>query len=843
MKKSQLFKILFTSAHLFILFGYVHVKAEPPANKGYVLLFDESFTADTLNTNRWYYREGLRTGTGINGLNLKENVFVKDGMLHVVAKYEKINDVYQNTGGGIITKDDFGYGYYECLSKPFMAGRGVHSAFWQRGSVTPNKTVFEIDSYEIDSKSYMATNNLYYTICPAAYTEYPWPHRANIPFKFNADGWFLDAYERTPEGVIFYDNGKIVAKAEWDELNATQMVWLTALNGVGTVDTSLLPGESLFKYFRYYAKDYPGYNLLPNGNFEFNQDKITASKPVSWVVGGTTDAVSVVKGAASRDNYRLRISKSATFQTTISQKLSYILNGDYTLTAMVRSSGGLAEARIKANDFGGTEVFADITAGTTWTKITIPHIHVSNNKVNIDIVANGTASQWIEIDDINFMKPVLAGQETPAQTAFQTVGEPIWKLAEKEPVIFTGDDSFYFFSRNVGYGDAMSVSFDLTADLLATTTPIARIPKTGDSGWAVQLNEDGSLIFRIGSIANHTDVLTPKVYSAGKTVHVCCVFNKGTALIFIDGNLVRKQTGITQLIKDDTAAGRLGSVGSAYSAVGDVVLPDSTIVNTNTSMKKFKGAIQHLRVYNVAILAEPEADYIKNGGFETTTIGQINWEMNREQFNLTAFNWLKTDPAEKLNSMRVLAVNSSNLFGANLSQKIAVGQGNYLLRFKARATNSLSSNATFRFKFADYSSGQSIMLNDTTPRVVTPTSTWQSYSFNVDLKENFNAKLIFGFSQQATFDMDSISLVRVGNVVSDLRIQIDNQVSVKVVDNRLIITSNDDQHLMVFSIAGQLFISRKISAGENSIPIQQKGLCLVRLWNETSMLTKKIFIG
>jgi hypothetical protein len=724
-----------------------------------------------------------------------------------------------------------------------MAGRGVHSAFWQRGSVTPNKTVFEIDSYEIDSKYSMATNNLYYTICPAAYSEYPWPHRANIPFKFNADGWFLDAYERTPEGVIFYDNGKVVAKAEWDELNATQMVWLTALNGVGTVDAALLPGESLFKYFRYYAKDYPGYNLLPNGNFEFNQDKITASKPVSWVVGGTADAVSVVKGGASRDNYKLRISKSADFQTTISQNLSYILNGDYTLTAMVRSSGGMAEARIKANGFGGAEVFADIVAGSAWTKITIPHVHVANNSVNFDIVANGAVGQWIEIDDINFMKPALAGQKAPAQTPFQTVGEPMWKLAEKEPVVFTGDDSFYFFSRNVGYGDAMSVSFDLTADLLATTTPIARIPKTGDSGWAVQLNEDGSLIFRIGSIANHTDVLTPKVYTAGKTVNICCVFNKGTAFIFIDGNLVRKQTEITQLIKDDTAAGRLGAVGSAYSAVGDVVLPDSTIVNTNTAMKKFKGTIQHLRVYNIAILGDPGTDYIKNGGFETTTIGQMNWEMYREQFNLTAFNWLKTDPAEKLNSMRVLAVSSSNLFGANFSQKIAVGQGNYLLRFKARATNTLSTNAAFRFKFTYYSSGQSIMLNDTTPRVVTPTSTWQSYSYSVNLNENFIARLSFGFANEGTFDIDSISLVRVGNVVSDLHIQLENQVSVKVIDNRLIITSNDAQHLMVYSIAGQLFISKKIPAGENTIPLQHKGLCLVRVWNETSMLTKKVFVS
>jgi hypothetical protein len=580
------------------------VKADPPANKGYTLLFDESFLDDTLNTNNWYYRIGPRKGTGIDGLNLQENVFVKDGMLHITAKHEMINGAYENTGGGIITKVDFGYGYYECLSKPFMLGRGVHSAFWQRGSLVPNNTIFEIDSYEIDSKSWMACNNLYYYICPAAYTAYPWPHRANIPFNFNADGWFLDAYERTPEGIIFYDNGDVVAKAEWDELNAAQMVWLTALNGVGTVETAKLPGESLFKYFRYYAKDYPGFNILPNGNFEYNQDKVSSLNPVSWHVSGTADVVSVVKGNASRDNYKLRISKTAAYQTTVSQKLTYIMNGDYRLTAMVRSSGGQTIARLKANGFGGAEVFADIVANSTWTKITIPYVNVANNKINIDIVASGDAGQWMEIDDINLMKPETPEQVVPIPAPFQTLGEPIWKLAEKEAVKFTGDDKFYFFDRNVGYGDAISVSFTLTADMKENMTPIARIPKTGTSGWAVQLNKDGSLIFRIGSVANHTDVFASKVYTVGEPVNICCIFKQGIAHVYVNGYLVKKQTEITQFTKDETAAGRLGAVGSAYSAVGDVVLPDSSTINTNNTMKNFKGALQHIRIYNMAVMDE-----------------------------------------------------------------------------------------------------------------------------------------------------------------------------------------------------------------------------------------------
>jgi len=257
------------------------VKSQPPS-KEYQLLYEDNFAATKINESDWNYRLGPRTGVGIDGLNLKENVYLADSALHIAIKQEMIKGKLENTGGGIISKHQFGYGYYETLSKPFMAGRGIHSAFWQAGGSVPNNRIFEIDSYEIDSKSPMGCNNLYVHNAPLPFKEVPWPCRANVPFSFREDGWFLDAYEYTPEGVVFYDNGKVVAKAEWNELTAAQVVWLTALNGVGKVDADKLPGETVFKYFRYYAKPYPGINLLPNGNFEIGQIQIIESSFKVW---------------------------------------------------------------------------------------------------------------------------------------------------------------------------------------------------------------------------------------------------------------------------------------------------------------------------------------------------------------------------------------------------------------------------------------------------------------------------------------------------------------------------------------------------------------------------------
>lgn len=584
---------------ILLIFIFQAVFAQPPADKGYTLLFDECFKGNRLNEQDWRYRIDRRTGFGyMDGLNRKENVFVKDGALHVVLNHEKIDGKWENTGGGVISNHNFGYGYYECLSKPFMDGHGVHTSFWQRGGKNPNNNIFEIDSYEIDSKTWVATNNLYFDLPFKGIDRRPWPHRAQIPFKFDKDGWFLDAYEFTPEGVIFYDNGNVVAKAEWDQLNAHQAVWLTALNGVGKVDSAAQPAESIFKYFRYYAKDYPGITILPNGNFEFNQNKYNPQKPLCWNNEGTNGAVQVVEGDAYLENYKLRIGAPAPYNAGIKQQLEFIMNGEYQLSAMVRSSGGQRSAYIKASDFGGKDLIMKVPASDKWTRVQLPPIKVTNHQITISIASEGGPDQWMEVDDVIFMKPLGKGNEIIRAKPFANLDAPIWQLAESEPIQFIGDQKFYFFDRNVGYGDAITIDMDIQASELANMTPIARIPKTGNAGWAIQLTKEGGIIFRIGSIENHTDVLVDNLYEKGKMVHLTCIYENGTVFIYKAGQLVKQQTGIKHLTKDASAAGRVGTVGKDFEAVGDVVMQVGNTDKENTKLKNFSGTIQHLRIYN-----------------------------------------------------------------------------------------------------------------------------------------------------------------------------------------------------------------------------------------------------
>ena len=580
-------------------------RAEPPA-KDYELLFEDQFNGSALNESDWGYRIDVRKGGYFNGVNRKENVFVSGGQLHIAVRRELVKGKPEYTGGGVISKHQFGYGYYETLSHPFMAGKGVHTSSWQRSGAVPNNNIFEIDSYEIDSTQFLATDNLYLLLARQGYKESPWPHRGHIPFTLRPDGSFLDGYEYTPEGVIFYDNGHVVAKAEWENLTAAQCVWLTALNGCGKVDEKQQPGESTFDYFRFYAKDYPGVNLLPNGSFEYNQDKIDPAKPIAWVVDGDAMAVKVIEGDAAQDRYKLYAGRqSAAYRTSLQQALEFIRNGDYELTAMVRRSGGSQKAELRVANCGGADAVVDIPAGETWTRVSIPKIPVSNHHATISIQAQGEAGQWLEVDDIRFMKPAPPGQNVHEPKPFVVCGDPIWTLARKEPIAFTGDDKFYFFDRNVGYGDAITVSFVMNPAKLATTSPIERIPAQGNDGWAVQLHSNGDLVFRIGSGKSHTDVIARSAYAAGRETRVTCVFDHGTASIYANGKLLQKKTGIKQTTKDDTKPGKLGAVGDAYEAVGDVTVASAGGRKSKAAKAaKYIGTLRDVRIHNRALSSE-----------------------------------------------------------------------------------------------------------------------------------------------------------------------------------------------------------------------------------------------
>lgn len=580
--------------------GLALVAAQAPS--GYTLLYQDNFDGNHVNLKDWSYRVDHRqVGSWVNGYDRAQNVTEHDGALHIALKKETIDGKVEYTGGGLISKHQFGYGYYECLSRPFMKGKGVHTAFWQAGGDVPNNSIFEIDSYEIDSTTFMTTHNLYMHLLPPDGKEEAWPLRSSEPWSFRPDGWLLSAFEYTPDGITFYANGKVAARAEWRDLTAAQVVWLTGLNGIEGADDSVQPGESLFKYFRYYARDYPGINILPNGDFEYNQQDGAHVQPIAWQVQGTPNSSFVATGDAPHGKYFLRQSGGRhDYTATATQSLEYILNGNYLLTARVRSSGDLHQGSITVSGFGGKALTLPVRSARAWHRIAIPVIPVTNHSVTIAVHSSGSPGQWLEVDDVEFMKPPLPGNKPRDPQPFAFRRDPIWKAGQVHPLRYAGDDSFIMLARNVGEGDAVSITFRIRPDRLVTAVPLERAPKTGNAGWSFLLTRQGDVVFRIGSIATHTDLVAHRICAADRAVSVTGIFDHGRATLYVNGRAVARRANLTTGTSGNSAIGKIGYAGNEYAAVGEITLKQSG-PGSAALTPRFAGTLSDVRIYNRAL--------------------------------------------------------------------------------------------------------------------------------------------------------------------------------------------------------------------------------------------------
>jgi hypothetical protein len=231
--------------------------------------------------------------------------------------------------------------------------------------------------------------------------------------------------------------------------------------------------------------------------------------------------------------------------------------------------------------------------------VSIPRVRVTARSVTLSVRADAGAGQWLELDEVRFQKPPLPGTVARTTAPLVLAGDPIWKLAtETPPIVFTGDERFYYFDRNVGRGDAFSVVFTMRAEAREATTPIARVPKTGDPGWAVRLTAAGDIVFSIGTLEQHRDLVAKAAYSAGKATRVACVFEKGRAWIHVDGVERASGDGFAGAVTDATAPGRLGSVPDAYQLNDMLGQSGNTVTQGN-----FRGELGDVRIHNRALSA------------------------------------------------------------------------------------------------------------------------------------------------------------------------------------------------------------------------------------------------
>jgi hypothetical protein len=210
--------------------GAIEPTYPPPL---YSLVFHDDFSGPRLDEQRWMYRTDVK----LDSSQRPENVFLRDGRL-VIALRKESHRGKSYTGGGVISRAAFRYGYFEARVK-MHGGAGWHQSVWAMyadpSTTYPARMRTEIDGIEFDSdlptKGHMGLIRWRGPAQSRSSTCTPGVYRGPLGFDATA-GFHNYGFEWTEREVRFFVDGDLRCvlpyppeENEHDRIN----LWLTAI--------------------------------------------------------------------------------------------------------------------------------------------------------------------------------------------------------------------------------------------------------------------------------------------------------------------------------------------------------------------------------------------------------------------------------------------------------------------------------------------------------------------------------------------------------------------------------------------------------------------------------------
>ncbi|QHI68365.1 golvesin C-terminal-like domain-containing protein [Tichowtungia aerotolerans] len=405
---------------------------------GYLLVYRDEFNDGVLNTNDWYFRAHDEPRLG--GYGKKKNVSVvtenEIGMLKIAYTREDVDGDGQPdpVGGGVISTTTFGYGYYEARIKFYDEEVGFHQSFWNHGlarytsysddylynedafadRVPWKNSALEIDAIELDSNYNKGGCNFHWHMPESSTPEDA--HKSFSASYMDTDEWITIGFEWRPGTIVYYVDGIERHRFSYDAHDdrvAPQEIWLTGLannsewwGGDGYPDAN---AAMRVDYFRYYTKPSSGNSV---GNSGFESQGSSSSAVVGWIAydgiydnlySDQSDVLYNDGNAFAGLAYLRHFGKSGAPPMTSCMRLDHIPNGTYTLSAWVRSSGGMTECRMHAGSNGSGERSFDIPLLPDWTQVVIDNIEVTTHEIDLGFTAQGSDGQWLYVDEVELI--------------------------------------------------------------------------------------------------------------------------------------------------------------------------------------------------------------------------------------------------------------------------------------------------------------------------------------------------------------------------------------------------------------------------------------------------------
>jgi arabinogalactan endo-1,4-beta-galactosidase len=197
----------------------------------------------------------------------------------------------------------------------------------------------------------------------------------------------------TVKAVYSDDSIKDVA-VTWNAIDPAQLGTTGTFTINGTIEGTALPAISSIMVSRQKT-------LVNNPGFE-------SGDLTSWTIEGSKNAVDISNEAANihAGAYALHYWLDTPFAFTVTQTITGLENGAYTLSAWIQGGGGEKTLELFISDYGGDKLTVDIiTDGwKNWKHPTIENIHITGGKCTIGLKVASGGGSWAFFDEVELIQ-------------------------------------------------------------------------------------------------------------------------------------------------------------------------------------------------------------------------------------------------------------------------------------------------------------------------------------------------------------------------------------------------------------------------------------------------------
>jgi arabinogalactan endo-1,4-beta-galactosidase len=150
-------------------------------------------------------------------------------------------------------------------------------------------------------------------------------------------------------------------------------------------------------------------NITVTGEKNYAQNPgFETGKFAPWAIDGDANAVDISSETQNlhKGSYALHYWLDKPFALTLSQSITGLADGTYTLSAWIQGGGGEKTLQLFISDYGGDKLTVDIVTDgwLHWKHPAIENIHITSGKCTIGLEVASGGGSWAFFDEVELVQ-------------------------------------------------------------------------------------------------------------------------------------------------------------------------------------------------------------------------------------------------------------------------------------------------------------------------------------------------------------------------------------------------------------------------------------------------------